>query len=543
VALRPIYVGNHFYLPGGVGSQSLQSATAHLAYMGNPQKEELVTEAMESAALHAKYMGERPGSAGYFGPDRQQRPDPEGLGEELRQHAGPVWRLIVSVTETDAVALGGALLTRPAWEAAVRRTMPRIAESMGLDPRNLRWAAAMHKKAGHPHVHLLFWEVPSSRIVGKWTAQELARSRQLWAQELYGPERHRLSQEKTAARDMLTGGVRQLLREPDASLGGGPRLSAAQAHELGALLGQVKEHLPPRGRLAYAYMPPNVKARIGQTVTWLLKNVPEFQRAEERFLAAHAKLARHYGDGRVETARERARQDLAERLASAVLRAAVDVDRRLDEVSASAAIWRAASSGRAGVPAGLLGWVDKIRTGQMTPAQAASLAIAAAPELQALWTQRAARTLRWRMPQDSLRSARRRAAHDRKALAGAPVSNLPRNTTPWASAKARHSQCETRGAGLWMPHAPPGSPAWSAWVPKVSGPALFEAQVVRVLERAAAQRARQLSQARAQMARRLVESLHWGLLATQRQVEAQAEYLAEQDAWARKAALWEEMPR
>ena len=99
------------------------------------------------------------------------------------------------------------------------------------------------------------------------------------------------------------------------------------------------------------------------------------------------------------------------------------------------------------------------------------------------------------------------------------------------------------GAGLWMPHAPPGSPAWSVWVPKVSGPALFEAQVARVLERAAALRARQLSQARALMARRLVESLHWGLLATQRQVEAQAEYLAEQDAWARKAAQWAEMPR
>ena len=492
MALRPIYVGNHFYLPGGTGSQSLQSATAHLTYMGSPQKEELVTEAMESAALHAKYMGERPGSAGYFGPDRLRRPDPEALGEELRQHSGPVWRLIVSVTETDAVALGGALLTRPAWEAAVRRTMPRVAESMGMDPRNLRWAAAMHKKAGHPHVHLLFWEVPPTRLVGKWTAQELARGRQLWAQEL------------------------------------------------GALLGQVKEQLPLRGRLAYAYMPPDVKVRIGQTVTWLLKNVPEFQRAEERFLAAHGELAQHYGDGHIEAARDRARQDLTERLASAVLPAAVDVDRRLDELSASAAIWQAASSGSAGVPAGLLGWVDKIRTGQMTPAQAASLAIAAAPELQALWTQRAARTLRWRMPQDSLRSARRRAAHDRKALAGAPISRLPKNTTPWDSAKARHSQCETRGAGLWMPHAPPGSPAWSVWVPKVSGPALFEAQVPHVLERAAALRAPQLSQARALMARR---SLHWGLLATQRQVETQAEYLAEQDAWGRKIALWAEMPR
>ena len=50
--------------------------------------------------VHTKYMTERPGSRGLFGPDPEHRPDLEATMAELRSTTGPSWRLILSLART-----------------------------------------------------------------------------------------------------------------------------------------------------------------------------------------------------------------------------------------------------------------------------------------------------------------------------------------------------------------------------------------------------------------------------------------------------------
>ena len=79
-------------------------------------------------------------------------------------HKGIVWRDVVSLHEDDAARLG--YTTREAWEDALRRCMPDVAEAMGIREDNLRWVAAFHQKAGHPHCHISFWETNPERTRG-----------------------------------------------------------------------------------------------------------------------------------------------------------------------------------------------------------------------------------------------------------------------------------------------------------------------------------------------------------------------------------------
>ena len=74
---QPFVMRLHYYLPGGEKLNSLQSGAHHIEYMGSVAKDELLLSAesepehdrttLESAAIHAKYAGEREGTMGYFG--------------------------------------------------------------------------------------------------------------------------------------------------------------------------------------------------------------------------------------------------------------------------------------------------------------------------------------------------------------------------------------------------------------------------------------------------------------------------------------------
>jgi hypothetical protein len=356
MALRPIVVKAWVYLPGRRARKGHRASLAHVRYMGNPKKEELVlaTEEMraegdDEAAVHARYMGERRGSMGYFGDDRKSPPLREELLQELGQHAGPVWRFFVSVTEQDAAAMGGALFHRPAWEAACRSVVPKMAREMGIDPANLRWVAALHRKEGHPHIHLLVWQRDPTKEQPFLSKRGIAEARRLWAQALYRPERERLGREKAALRTLGVETGRSLLRQAVAH--GAPRT----LNDLVVRLHAIAEALPGEGRLALAYMPQPIRDQVLATADWLLRAEPALWDTAQRYMEIAREMARHYSDdaARHELAAENAWRDLQQRLAGAVLRAAVALDREAAWREVVESVWDALSgaSAEAAAPA------------------------------------------------------------------------------------------------------------------------------------------------------------------------------------------------
>ncbi|PSR23320.1 MAG: hypothetical protein C7B43_20215, partial [Sulfobacillus benefaciens] len=202
---KPFVMRVHFYTAQGTGDHTLGSGAHHIEYMGSPTKGELLVDPMaserttlESAAIHAQYAGEREGSLGYFG---NMADRPQAAQQSILQAQGPVWRVIASVGEEDALKMGGALVTKAGWDQAMQPVVAKMITELSLDPQKVQWIAAVHRHQHHeanPHVHLLLWEQGEpSRKTGEWTKKELQAIKREAVSHLYQPERAQLGQAKT----------------------------------------------------------------------------------------------------------------------------------------------------------------------------------------------------------------------------------------------------------------------------------------------------------------------------------------------------------
>ena len=342
---KPFIMRVHFYLPAGEGLKSLGSAAHHVEYMGNRDKHELLVDAplekvkeegerttLESAAIHAKYAGEREGSLGYFG---SKADDPQGAQKSILKAQGPVWRVIASVGEEDAIAMGGGLLTKAGWEAASQPVVDKMAKELGLDPQKIQWIAAVHrhqKTETNPHVHLLLWEEGEpSRKTAKWSDEERRKVRREWISSLYAPERESIGKEKMAARQEARAQLESQLKALKES---GNHTQGFQ-RELAQKLTELGQHLPQQGRLAYAYMPKEIKQEVDTLIQWLWEQDPGLKAAHDRFLQQAEAMGTFYwhqdpvktqnSPQRAEALariRTNAEADLLKRLAGTALKAA-----------------------------------------------------------------------------------------------------------------------------------------------------------------------------------------------------------------------------
>lgn len=316
--MRPLVVRTAFYLPhGGRRGASLSSAGHHLAYMTNPDKDELL---VADAAIHARYMAHRPGSAGAFGPDPRMLVDVREAMETITTHRGPVWRMIVSVHEDDALAMGGELCRRAGWELVAREVMPQIAARMGIGAQSCAWVAAVHRTQNteaNPHLHLLFWQTTATREKGHLSAREMQAVRELWMKSLYRPERVRLGAQKTAART-------HALRELQRALADGALGSATDTHWLATRLERLGAVMPHSGTAALAFVGDEARVLAFEVVDELLHRLPALGEAAAAFEALAEDFQAHDSGDPERRARAgaRARRDLRERLAQQVIREA-----------------------------------------------------------------------------------------------------------------------------------------------------------------------------------------------------------------------------
>jgi hypothetical protein len=357
----PLIVKLKFY-PPGTGAKNAAHAK-YIATRPGADRGELEAEELDAAG-HVKYAAERPRSHGLFGPDEEQVPVLEKVQDELRRHEGIVWRAVVSLREDDAQRLG--YLTREAWERALRTSVSEVAHAMGIRESNLRWVAAFHAEAGHPHVHLLFWEAAPERTRGVVSKGERKDIRRAFARQIFAEERSRLYAEKTAIRDLIRdlakGDVTQaqaLARdvfkaqlEVEAmngkAAGVPPRLYDEVRIELAQRLENLARIMPGRGRVALKYMPEDVKSQAREIADWLLKQ-PVFVLKAERYTEVARELASHHTlkPEALAHAAEKAYADLRDRVAQVVLRAAGEINRvdrhaALDTSRLANSVWRAA---------------------------------------------------------------------------------------------------------------------------------------------------------------------------------------------------------
>lgn len=350
---------------GGLGAKN----AAHLRYIGTrPGVDTTVTEAslyravdrdLSADEAYARYIAERPGVARETGEgavlhglfDATGAADFAAVRAEIRalEHS-PVYRMIVSVTEDTAALVG--LEDKASWEAFVCGQAPEIARGLSIPLDRLRWAAALHPEAGHPHVHLLVWDsADRARDFDVIDKSALVGMREALTRDLWRPVSVELTVEKGAVRDGLVTSARGELERLSAHMGWSrPVLSSERTAttpirtpdeliRIQAGIERVASLLPGRGRLAFGYMPPETKAAVEDVVRDLLAH-PEYRVLAERYVEVARDLASHQTTvpARIEAAGERAAGELERRVAQHVLETAVGLEQsRLRE-----RVWRTA---------------------------------------------------------------------------------------------------------------------------------------------------------------------------------------------------------
>ncbi len=287
---------------------------AHVRYIGERPRVDKEPETQLPGEAHLRYLDERPRSHGLFGQD-EAIPDITSVAQELKQHNSIVWRGILSLREDDAIKYGHT--NRSKWEQTLRATLPDLGHKMGIPTENFRWFAAFHKEAGHPHVHIIFWDSSSQRQRGRLSAAEMRHARGLFLREVYGEERRRLMVEKTTlrnrARQTVVDETQNLARIPDKN----------ERMTLQNDLVKLAFVLPRKGKTALAFMPAPVKDEARKIAQWIL-NRPSFVEQKDRYLEIAEELAAHHSrqPEHIAAAKQNAADDLRDRIAQVVLKAA-----------------------------------------------------------------------------------------------------------------------------------------------------------------------------------------------------------------------------
>lgn len=232
---------------------------------------ELITSAFEnnptlwdSVRNYVDYVAKRPGA-------ERSRSSGHGLWsggdkpivlsqvmDEVANHRGNLWTHVVSLRREDAERLGYDNAT--AWRELVKSKIPVIAEAMKIPLDDLRWYAAFHNTAYHPHIHLIVYSRNPSQ--GYLTEPGIERMRAAFATEIYKNELLHIYGQKDAVRAQVNRFANERMRELASQIqnGGADPLVAEMLVTLSA---HLKNH---KGKKQYGYLRPEVKRLVDDIV-------------------------------------------------------------------------------------------------------------------------------------------------------------------------------------------------------------------------------------------------------------------------------------
>ncbi len=120
--------------------------------------------------LHIDYIATRQGtdlgdnSHGLFGYmkdtdniEKLELQDIKKYVQNISNQKVEIIKTIISLKEEDAVQK--ALTNKESWKSMLKDRIQGITEEYNIEFQNLEWLASFHMEKGHPHVHLVFWDI------------------------------------------------------------------------------------------------------------------------------------------------------------------------------------------------------------------------------------------------------------------------------------------------------------------------------------------------------------------------------------------------
>ena len=243
----------------------------HLKYIGT---REGVLPTDETAS-HLKYIGQRPGtletenaSNGLFGyinvafaPSTEMTAAQGYIRNISKQH--DIFRCCFSFT-TDSAAEAG-LHALADWQRFVSASMNKIAKYMEMKIENIEWYAAVHLKEGQPHVHIMYWDKEQKIRRNKVDPKICDNIRIDVIKDTYHSQFVQLRKKENHLTSDLRAEVNTtanyaMLRND----------SDQNAEIVLQMLNSLYRKLPSKGKLAYAFMPQEIKEELNTLAHFII---------------------------------------------------------------------------------------------------------------------------------------------------------------------------------------------------------------------------------------------------------------------------------
>lgn len=270
-------------------------------YVSAPTKgtaSELITRTLEENAdligkreNYVEYIAKRPrvermGAHGLF-TDADTPIHLSAVAREVAQHDGIVWTDVLSLRREDAARLGYD--NAVAWRDLLRSHASTLAESMKIPLADLRWYAAFHNEAHHPHVHIVAYSAGKEPYM---TEQAILKMKSAFARDIFKQDNVQVYDRMTTHRNALVDTSRDAIAEIVEQINTGRYEN--EAVEL--MLRKLAESLShTKGKKVYGYLPKTAKNLVNGIVDELSKD-ERISRLYELWYEQREEVIRTYQD-------------------------------------------------------------------------------------------------------------------------------------------------------------------------------------------------------------------------------------------------------
>lgn len=242
-------------------------------YIAKPNRinaSELISRTMENnidviadSKTYADYIATRPrtqkfGSHGLFTDDGVAI-NLSKVSEELNNHNGNVWTMIVSLHREDAERLGFNRGER--WRDMLRTQVEQLSTNLKIPMKNLRWYAAFHNESHHPHIHLIAYSVVENE--GYLTKQGIERMRSSLASDIFQQDLISIYEKQTEHRREIKENSKDIMDKIISEINSGTYDNPLLEEKLLLLAEKLSR---TSGKKVYGYLKADVKNLIDSIV-------------------------------------------------------------------------------------------------------------------------------------------------------------------------------------------------------------------------------------------------------------------------------------
>lgn len=180
--------------------------------------------------------------------------------EKLRQFDGNVFTVIVSLKRDDAERLGYDNAER--WKGLARAQIDYIAEQYKIPKMDLRWYAAFHNEAHHPHIHMLLYSTNKERpgYINKTSINNL---RHMFGTEIFADDIRAIYDRQTNARNRITEDMREQFKAIINEINNGALVNEQLLLKFRELARRLRGC---KGKKQYGYLPKSIKELVDEIV-------------------------------------------------------------------------------------------------------------------------------------------------------------------------------------------------------------------------------------------------------------------------------------